>query len=92
MFSESCFRYFGITDPTFLGITDQTFLGITDQTFWGITDPTFLGITDPTFLGITDPTPDPSPTREGSCCRLLLRCGLRRHSPPFKGRGRGWGL
>ena len=36
---------------------------------------------------ITDPTPNPSPTREGSGCRLVRRKGFRRHSPPFKGRG-----
>ena len=32
---------------------------------------------------ITDPTPAPSPTREGSGCRLARSTGLRRHSPPL---------
>ena len=35
----------------------------------------------------TDPTPSPSPTREGRSAESLPPL-----SPPFKGRGWGWGL
>ena len=44
------------------------------------------------MIGVTDPTPAPprkGRVQEGSGFRLPLQMEFRRHSPPFKGRGRG---
>jgi len=41
---------------------------------------------------VTDPTPNPSPTREGSAYGVPSGGQGGSSSPPFKGRGWGWGL
>ena len=42
---------------------------------------------------VNNPTPNPSPSGVGSGCAIGRECGcalsVRRHSPPFKGRGQG---
>jgi hypothetical protein len=49
-------------------------------------------VTDPTPLIEYLTPPLPLPYKGGEGCRLARHRNSARHSPPFKGRGWGWGL